>query len=38
MFHMAWFVGNGYGIQADWRGQFAGAAATEWMHPDLMSI
>ncbi len=33
MFHLAWFIGNGYGIQEGWKGQFPGTAATDWTKP-----
>jgi FMN-dependent oxidoreductase (nitrilotriacetate monooxygenase family) len=37
MFHLAWFLGNGFGIQP-WnvtRGVWNGNGAKEWMRPDL---
>jgi FMN-dependent oxidoreductase (nitrilotriacetate monooxygenase family) len=35
MFHMGWFLGNGFGIKP-WRGNpWVGQMATEWMKPDL---
>ena len=34
MFHMGWFMGSGFGVQA-WGTQWAGDIADEWMKPDL---
>jgi FMN-dependent oxidoreductase (nitrilotriacetate monooxygenase family) len=34
MFHMGWFMGKGFGVQA-WGTQWAGEIAEEWMSPDL---
>lgn len=34
MFHLGWFLGNGFGIQP-WHGTFAGRGMTEWMKPDI---
>jgi FMN-dependent oxidoreductase (nitrilotriacetate monooxygenase family) len=34
MFHMGWFMGKGFGVQA-WGTPWAGEIATEWMKPDL---
>jgi FMN-dependent oxidoreductase (nitrilotriacetate monooxygenase family) len=33
MFHLGWFLGQGFGIQP-WRGTFDGDAAHDWMKPD----
>lgn len=33
MFHLGWFLGQGFGIQP-WRGVFDGDAAHDWMKPD----
>jgi FMN-dependent oxidoreductase (nitrilotriacetate monooxygenase family) len=39
MFHLAWFLGNGYGIQPwnsqAWNGTWNGANGQDWMRPDL---
>lgn len=32
MFHLGWFLGQGFGIQP-WRGPFDGEAARDWMKP-----
>lgn len=34
MFHMAWFVAQGYGVHG-WRRPWSGAIASEWMKPDI---
>ncbi|MDQ1130432.1 NtaA/DmoA family FMN-dependent monooxygenase [Microbacterium sp. SORGH_AS_0888] len=34
MFHLGWFLGNGFGIQP-WHTTFSGRGMTEWMKPDL---
>ena len=34
MFHMGWFVFQGYGVHG-WGQPWAGASATDWMKPDL---
>lgn len=33
MFHLGWFLGQGFGIQP-WRGMFDGNAAQDWMKPE----
>lgn len=33
MFHLGWFLGNGFGVQA-WNSEWAGTGATDWMMPD----
>lgn len=33
MFHLGWFLGNGFGVQS-WNNQWAGTGATDWMMPD----
>lgn len=33
MFHLGWFLGQGFGMQP-WRGVFDGNAATDWMKPE----
>lgn len=33
MFHLGWFLGNGFGVQA-WNQQWAGNGAQDWMKPD----
>lgn len=33
MFHLGWFLGQGFGIQP-WRGPFDGNAVHDWMNPD----
>ena len=33
-FHLAWFLGNAYGVHA-WKGPWAGAGAREWSKPDF---
>jgi long-chain alkane monooxygenase len=33
-FHLAWFLGNAYGVHA-WKGVWAGAGAQEWSKPDF---
>jgi FMN-dependent oxidoreductase (nitrilotriacetate monooxygenase family) len=33
-FHLAWFLGNSFGVHA-WKGQWAGAGAREWAKPDF---
>lgn len=32
MFHLGWFLGSGFGIQA-WNGTWSGSAMTDWMRP-----
>ncbi|MET0884956.1 MAG: NtaA/DmoA family FMN-dependent monooxygenase [Mycetocola sp.] len=34
MFHLGWFLGNGYGIQP-WHGAYTGRSMTDWTKPDL---
>ncbi len=34
MFHLGWFLGNGFGIQP-WRGTWAGNSARDWMKPGI---
>ncbi|RKR73438.1 NtaA/DmoA family FMN-dependent monooxygenase [Frondihabitans australicus] len=34
MFHLGWFLGNGFGIQP-WHGTYAGTSMTDWTKPDL---
>jgi FMN-dependent oxidoreductase (nitrilotriacetate monooxygenase family) len=34
MFHLGWFLGNGFGIQP-WHGPWAGSSATDWMKPGI---
>ncbi len=34
MFHLGWFLGNGFGIQP-WHSTFAGTSMTDWMKPDI---
>jgi len=34
MFHLGWFLGNGYGIQP-WRDTFAGRNGDDWTSPEL---
>jgi FMN-dependent oxidoreductase (nitrilotriacetate monooxygenase family) len=34
MFHMAWFLKQGVGVQG-WGAQFSGTIGTEWMRPDF---
>ena len=34
MFHLGWFLGNGFGIQP-WHGTYAGSGMTDWTKPDL---
>jgi len=34
MFHLAWFVGAGFGIQS-WLGTWSGNGAKDWMRPDI---
>jgi FMN-dependent oxidoreductase (nitrilotriacetate monooxygenase family) len=33
MFHLAWFVGKGFGLQS-WRGTWSGAGISEFLRPD----
>jgi hypothetical protein len=33
-FHLAWFLGNAYGVHA-WKGPWTGAGAREWSKPDF---
>lgn len=33
MFHLGWFLGNGFGVQA-WNQEWAGTGAHDWMLPD----
>ncbi len=34
MFHLGWFIGKGYSVHG-WNQPWTGAAATNWMEPDL---
>ncbi|GAA4680810.1 NtaA/DmoA family FMN-dependent monooxygenase [Frondihabitans cladoniiphilus] len=34
MFHLGWFLGNGYGIQP-WNGTYAGTSMTDWTKPAI---
>jgi FMN-dependent oxidoreductase (nitrilotriacetate monooxygenase family) len=34
MFHLGWFLGNGFGIQP-WRGTWAGSSGRDWMKPGM---
>ena len=34
MFHLGWFLGNGFGIQP-WREPFAGTSGRDWMKPGI---
>jgi len=34
VFHLGWFLGNGFGIQP-WTGTFSGRNMTDWMTPDI---
>ena len=34
MFHLGWFLGNGFGIQP-WNGSYSGRSMTDWTKPDL---
>jgi hypothetical protein len=32
--HLAWFLGNGFGVH-DWKSQWRGTAATDWMNGEF---
>jgi FMN-dependent oxidoreductase (nitrilotriacetate monooxygenase family) len=34
MFHLSWFVGNGYSVDS-WRGPWSGSGAHDWMKPRI---
>ena len=34
MFHMGWFVAQGYGVQG-WNQPWSGSIGSDWMKPDL---